>query len=111
MIYGGPLRGAIDGGVLRKGYHCEILTGEATMHSHLPIVSQDTKMGRDYLVNQSLESGAAKTTSDLVGGEGLKLMHLPLTAMHLRSPLGGPPRDQGGGCQSTILIPYANTLC
>ena len=60
MIYGGPLRGAIDGGVLRKGYHCEILTGEATMHSHLPIVSQDTKMGRDYLVNQSLESGAAK---------------------------------------------------
>ena len=28
--------GIIDGGVLRKGYHCEILNGEATGDSHLP---------------------------------------------------------------------------
>jgi len=30
-------RGGMDGGVLRKGYHCKILTGEATRDSQLPL--------------------------------------------------------------------------
>ena len=68
------LGGVRDAGVLRKGYQCEILTGEATKHSQ-PVCNSIQEAPREWY---SRESGAALPSRYTRWQKPSAYLHLPL---------------------------------